>query len=186
MSLPSIASIAADLDLWIPGPVSKVSELNLKRAVISCLDDIGDKANRLEVEDAIAKASDSGPISTVALKLLRQALNVVTKELEETVKLEREKVKRLGGLYVIGTARHESRRIDNQLRGRSGRQGDPGGTRFFLSFEDDIFKLFGAEKMGGLLENFRVADDMPIESDLVRYKICIQTLPIIYHETYSI
>ena len=70
-------------------------------------------------------------------------LSKVTSELEEMIKPEREKVKRLGGLYVIGTSRHESRRIDNQLRGRSGRQGDPGGTRFFLSMEDDIFMTFG-------------------------------------------
>ena len=68
---------------------------------------------------------------------------------------------------MIGTSRHESRRIDNQLRGRTGRQGDPGGTRFFLSLEDDIFKVFGGDKMDKMLENFRVADDMPIESDLV-------------------
>lgn len=73
----------------------------------------------------------------------------------------------IGGLYVVGTSRHESRRIDLQLRGRAGRQGDPGGTRFFLSLEDDLFKIFGADKMTGLMENFRVAEDMPIESDLV-------------------
>jgi len=57
------------------------------------------------------------------------------------IKREKELVKRLGGLYVVGTARHESRRIDNQLRGRAGRQGDPGGTRFFLSLDDDMFKV---------------------------------------------
>ena len=76
-------------------------------------------------------------------------------------------VKALGGLYVVGTSRHESRRIDNQLRGRSGRQGDPGSTRFFLSMEDDIFMTFGGDKMGDVLEKFRVAEDMPIENDLV-------------------
>ena len=73
----------------------------------------------------------------------------MTKEFDEIIKKEREYVKKLGGLYVVGTSRHESRRIDNQLRGRSGRQGDPGGTRFFLSLEDDIFKIFGADKMAG-------------------------------------
>ena len=77
----------------------------------------------------------------IAVKLLRQGLNKITKEFEDMIEMEREKVKRLGGLYVIGTSRHESRRIDNQLRGRAGRQGDPGGTRFFLSLEDDIFKV---------------------------------------------
>lgn len=68
---------------------------------------------------------------------------------------------------MVGTSRHESRRIDLQLRGRAGRQGDPGSTRFFLSLEDDIFKIFGGDKMAGLMDNFRVAEDMPIESDLV-------------------
>merc|ERR1711991_62777 len=115
-------------------------------------------------------------------------LSKVTSELDGMIKSEREKVKRLGGLYVIGTSRHESRRIDNQLRGRAGRQGDPGGTRFFLSMEDDIFMTFGGayiciyinlssnhiytciypgDKMGDVLEKFRVAEDMPIENDLV-------------------
>ena len=82
----------------------------------------------------------------IAVKLLRQGLNKITKEFEDMIEMEREKVKRLGGLYVIGTSRHESRRIDNQLRGRAGRQGDPGGTRFFLSLEDDIFKVNYREK----------------------------------------
>jgi preprotein translocase subunit SecA len=83
------------------------------------------------------------------LQLLRNALTAATSEFDAVVKREKEFVKRLGGLYVVGTARHESRRIDNQLRGRAGRQGDPGGTRFFLSLEDDIFKIFGADKMSG-------------------------------------
>ncbi len=68
------------------------------------------------------------------------------------VEAEREKVKELGGLYVIGTERHESRRIDNQLRGRSGRQGDPGRSKFFLSLEDDLMRIFGSERMDGVLQ----------------------------------
>merc|ERR1711871_486424 len=167
LSLPSVRDLAASLELWMPGKLSQMAELNLKRAVISCLDSIGPDANRLEIEDIVAKAADNAPVDDVAVKLLRKGLSKITSELENMIKLEREKVKRLGGLYVIGTSRHESRRIDNQLRGRAGRQGDPGGTRFFLSLEDDIFKVFGGDKMDKMLENFRVADDMPIESDLV-------------------
>ena len=79
----------------------------------------------------------------IHMSCIYTGLSKVTSELEVLIKLEREKVKRLGGLYVVGTSRHESRRIDNQLRGRAGRQGDPGGTRFFLSMEDDIFMTFG-------------------------------------------
>lgn len=167
LSLPSVRDLASSLELWMPGKLSKMTELNLKRAVISCLDSIGSEANRLEVEDIVAQAADNAPVDDIAVKLLRKGLSKVTSELEEMIKPEREKVKRLGGLYVIGTSRHESRRIDNQLRGRSGRQGDPGGTRFFLSMEDDIFMTFGGDKMGEVLEKFRVAEDMPIENDLV-------------------
>jgi len=70
----------------------------------------------------------------------------------------------LGGLHVIGTERHESRRIDNQLRGRSGRQGDPGSSRFFLSLEDNLLRIFGGDKIGKLMDSLRVDDDVPIES----------------------
>src|SRR6202035_1238245 len=70
----------------------------------------------------------------------------------EEIAAAHEKVKQAGGLFVIGTERHESRRIDNQLRGRSGRQGDPGRSRFFLSLEDDLMRIFGSERMGGMLQ----------------------------------
>ncbi|MGH3089375.1 MAG: SEC-C metal-binding domain-containing protein, partial [Rubrobacteraceae bacterium] len=73
----------------------------------------------------------------------------------------------LGGLYVLGTERHESRRIDNQLRGRSGRQGDPGESRFYLSFEDDLLRLFGGEKMQGLIDRIGLEEDDAIEAGMV-------------------
>jgi preprotein translocase subunit SecA len=82
------------------------------------------------------------------------------------IKLE-EGVPRLGGLKVIGTERHEARRIDNQLRGRSGRQGDPGASRFYLSLEDDLMRRFASQAIGGLMERFRFPEDMPIEHRLV-------------------
>jgi preprotein translocase subunit SecA len=189
LSLPSVGALAFQLGLWMPTTLSSKIELNLKRAVVSCLDILADATaapsssssssssgqaggsaagpGRLEVEDVVARAADSAPVAEFGVKLLRSAINSATAEFEAVVKREKEQVKRLGGLYVVGTSRHESRRIDNQLRGRAGRQGDPGGTRFFLSLEDDIFKIFGADKMAGMLENFRVAEDMPIESDLV-------------------
>ena len=80
---------------------------------------------------------------------------------------EKEKVKELGGLYVIGTERHESRRVDNQLRGRSGRQGDPGETRFFLSLEDDLLRLFGADKIQKLMNFMNIPEDEPITHKMV-------------------
>ncbi len=80
---------------------------------------------------------------------------------------EKEKVRQLGGLLVIGTERHESRRIDNQLRGRAGRQGDPGESRFILSLEDDLLRLFGGERVGKLMEMLKIPEGEPIESRMV-------------------
>ena len=80
---------------------------------------------------------------------------------------EAEKVRAAGGLFIIGTERHDSRRIDNQLRGRAGRQGDPGASRFFLSLEDDLMRIFGGERVQGLMDTLGLDEDMPIENKLI-------------------
>jgi len=80
---------------------------------------------------------------------------------------EMEHVKNVGGLHVIGSERHDARRIDNQLRGRAGRQGDPGSSRFFLSLEDDLMRLFGGEQVGNLMERLKVDDSLPLENKIV-------------------
>ncbi len=80
-------------------------------------------------------------------------------------------VRSLGGLYVLGTERHESRRIDNQLRGRSGRQGDPGETRFYLSGEDDLVRLFAGDRIKGIMERFKLPDDQPMEASILSKQI---------------
>jgi preprotein translocase subunit SecA len=80
-------------------------------------------------------------------------------------------VRELGGLYVLGTERHESRRIDNQLRGRSGRQGDPGETRFYLSGEDDLVRLFAGDRIKGVMERFKIPDDQPMEAKILSRQI---------------
>ncbi|MFR3808918.1 MAG: hypothetical protein ACLTX3_08210 [Lachnospiraceae bacterium] len=82
------------------------------------------------------------------------------------IKLDK-KSREAGGLYVIGTERHESRRIDNQLRGRSGRQGDPGKSRFYISLEDDLMRLFGSEKYISLFENMGIKDGTSIEHKML-------------------
>lgn len=91
--------------------------------------------------------------------------------LHESYKLhtdrEHEEVIKAGGLHIIGTERHESRRIDNQLRGRAGRQGDPGSSQFFISLEDDLMRLFGAENIMGIMDKLGMDDDMPIENNLI-------------------
>ncbi|MGC8529063.1 MAG: preprotein translocase subunit SecA [Leptospirillia bacterium] len=86
---------------------------------------------------------------------------------EEMARKEREAVIAVGGLHIIGTERHESRRIDNQLRGRAGRQGDPGSSRFYLSLEDDLMRIFGAEKIKGLMERMGMEEGVPIEHPFV-------------------
>ena len=86
---------------------------------------------------------------------------------KEAIKAEAEKVREAGGLFILGTERHESRRIDNQLRGRAGRQGDPGESRFYLSLEDDIMRLFGSERVMGMMEKLGVDEDTPIEQKML-------------------
>ena len=76
---------------------------------------------------------------------------------------DHEKVVAAGGLHIIGTERHESRRIDNQLRGRAGRQGDPGSSRFYVSLEDELMRLFGSERISNLMDRFNIEEDVPIE-----------------------
>ena len=96
-------------------------------------------------------------------KLYKELMEKYSAETAEKAK----KVKEAGGLYIIGTERHESRRIDNQLRGRSGRQGDEGESRFFLSLEDDLMRLFGGDRITAMMNTLRVDEDMPIESRML-------------------
>jgi len=99
--------------------------------------------------------------------LFRAAYKILLEKYNKDIISEREEVIKLGGLHVIGTERHESRRIDNQLRGRSGRQGDPGSSRFFLSLEDNLLRIFGGDRIGKLMDSLKVDDDIPIESILL-------------------
>ena len=97
----------------------------------------------------------------------RKRFDELVAEYEPEVKREAEAVREAGGLFIIGTERHESRRIDNQLRGRAGRQGDPGASRFFLSLEDDLMRIFGGERVQGLMDTLGLDEDMPIENKLI-------------------
>jgi preprotein translocase subunit SecA len=94
-------------------------------------------------------------------------LEQVKKEAEEQTKKEHEEVKKLGGLHILGTERHEARRIDNQLRGRSGRQGDPGSSRFYISLEDDLMRILGTDRIKGLLVRAGMHSGVPIENKIV-------------------
>ncbi len=121
----------------------------------------------LELDDRIATAAEKAPTDDNLIKLLRESLSDVKKEYEKVLIHEEEKVREAGGLHVVGTERHESRRVDNQLRGRAGRQGDLGSTRFFLSLDDNLLRIFGGDRVANLMNAFRVDEDMPIESGML-------------------
>ncbi|KHN00241.1 Protein translocase subunit SecA, chloroplastic [Glycine soja] len=120
----------------------------------------------LEAEERLSYTCEKGPAQDEVIAKLRNAFLEIGKEYKVFTEEERKKVVEAGGLHVVGTERHESRRIDNQLRGRSGRQGDPGSSRFFLSLEDNIFRIFGGDRIQGLMRAFRV-EDLPIESKML-------------------
>ncbi|TMD83227.1 MAG: preprotein translocase subunit SecA [Chloroflexi bacterium] len=108
----------------------------------------------------VAKAGQPGAV-TIATNMAGRGTDIVLGE----------GVAKAGGLHIVGTERHESRRIDNQLRGRSGRQGDPGSSRFFLALDDDLMRIFGGERIKNMMNMLRVGDDEPIESRLVSKQI---------------
>ena len=141
--------------------------------------------NHLREAEIIANAGKKGAV-TVATNMAGRGVDIVLggetpKNPDGTVKKdspefkkwqkEHDEVLDLGGLYVIGTERHESRRIDNQLRGRSGRQGDPGASRFFVALDDDIMRLFGGDRIAGMMTRFNMPEDVPLEHPLVTRSI---------------
>lgn len=97
----------------------------------------------------------------------RKTYKDLLKQSKDELKNEQQKVKEVGGLHIIGTERHESRRIDNQLRGRSGRQGDPGSTRFYISLEDDLMRLFAGDKVKTIIETLKMPEDEPLEAGML-------------------
>lgn len=113
----------------------------------------------------IAQAGRFGSV-TIATNMAGRGVDIILGG-NPPSKEEAEKVRQAGGLHVIGTERHEARRIDNQLRGRSGRQGDPGSSQFFLSLEDDLMRIFGGERMKTLMSALKIPEDQPIEAKLV-------------------
>jgi len=115
--------------------------------------------------EIIAQAGRKGAV-TIATNMAGRGVDIILGG-NPPDKKEAEEVKRLGGLHVIGTERHESRRIDNQLRGRAGRQGDPGSSQFFLSLEDDLVRIFAGENVKRLLKKFNFPEDLPIENKMV-------------------
>ncbi|NMB40080.1 MAG: preprotein translocase subunit SecA [Parcubacteria group bacterium] len=119
--------------------------------------------------EIIAQAGKKGAV-TIATNMAGRGVDISLGGVQASPE-ESEEVKKLGGLCVIGTERHEARRIDNQLRGRAGRQGDPGETQFFISLEDDVIRIFGGDKIKALMERFNIDEDTPIENALISRSI---------------
>ena len=122
-------------------------------------------------EDLIAMATGTADIDDEAVKEARNTFRTLYEKYKQEIAPEAEAVRAAGGLFILGTERHESRRIDNQLRGRSGRQGDPGESRFYLSFEDELMRLFGSEKIAGIVERLGLDDDTPIDARILSNSI---------------
>lgn len=135
----------------------KLSEMLQKRGIPHQV--LNAKYHELEAQ-IVSKAGQKGMV-TIATNMAGRGTDIVLGE----------GVKELGGLHIIGTERHESRRIDNQLRGRSGRQGDPGSSQFYISLEDDLMRLFGGDNIGGLMDKLGMDDSAPIESKIVSRSI---------------
>jgi preprotein translocase subunit SecA len=121
--------------------------------------------NHEKEAEIIAQAGKYGAV-TVATNMAGRGVDIILSG-NPPAPEEAKKVREAGGLYVLGTERHEARRIDNQLRGRSGRQGDPGVSQFFVSMDDDLMRIFGSDRMKSMMTTLRVPEDMPLENGLV-------------------
>ena len=140
-------------DIMLGGNVEFLAKSELRRQELS--------------DEMIAEATGFGETDNQEILDARAAFATAEAKYKDIIRLEADKVREVGGLFILGTERHESRRIDNQLRGRAGRQGDPGETRFFLSLEDDILRLFGSERVTTMMEKLGLDEDTPIEQNML-------------------
>ncbi len=118
-------------------------------------------------EELLQEANSYAETSDPEILAVRSQYEALLKQYKAQIAEEAQKVRAVGGLYIIGTERHESRRIDNQLRGRSGRQGDPGESRFYLSLQDDLMRLFSSERIMGLMDRLGLDEDTPIDQKIL-------------------
>ncbi len=121
--------------------------------------------------EVVVEAGEYGAPSSPEVARAREKYRELVLQFKKETDAEHEKVVALGGLHIIGTERHESRRIDNQLRGRAGRQGDPGSSRFYVSLEDDLMRLFGSDNIMGIMDKLGMDDSIPVEHSLVSRSI---------------
>ena len=122
-------------------------------------------------ETLIAEAGGYSVTDDQSILEARRRFVELEKEFEEKIRPDAERVRAAGGLFILGTERHESRRIDNQLRGRAGRQGDPGESRFYLSLQDDLMRLFGSDRISGIVQSLGLPEDQPIDAKILSNSI---------------
>ena len=140
-------------DIMLGGNAEFLAKADLRKAGMS--------------DELIAEATGFAETDNQEILNARKMFSEAEAKYKAEIKEEADKVRAVGGLFILGTERHESRRIDNQLRGRAGRQGDPGETRFFLSLEDDIMRLFGSERVMNMMEKLGVDEDTPIDAKML-------------------
>ena len=140
-------------DIMLGGNAEYLAKADLKKAGLS--------------DELIAEATGFAETDNQEINEARRMFSEAEARYKGEIQAEADKVRAVGGLFILGTERHESRRIDNQLRGRAGRQGDPGETKFYLSLEDDIMRLFGSERVMGMMERLGVDEDTPIDAKML-------------------
>ena len=145
-------------DIMLGGNAEYLAKADLKKAGLS--------------DEMIAESTGYAETDNQEILDARRMFAEAEAKYKEEIKVEADKVRAVGGLFILGTERHESRRIDNQLRGRAGRQGDPGESRFYLSLEDDIMRLFGSERVMGMMEKLGVDEDTPIDAKILSNARC--------------
>ena len=140
-------------DIMLGGNAEYLAKADLKKAGLS--------------DEMIAESTGYAETDNQEILDARRMFAEAEAKYKEEIKVEADKVRAVGGLFILGTERHESRRIDNQLRGRAGRQGDPGETRFYLSMEDDVMRLFGSDRVKGMMETMGLDEDTPIDAKIL-------------------
>eukprot|EP00913_Durusdinium_trenchii_P000312 g285.t1 len=158
-------AVSQTVEAWKP------KETDLKPTSLEAAEQIVSqgKLSELDAEERLSLACEKAPTEDEVILQLREAYKALAAHYKQITDLEKDEVRALGGLLVLGTERHESRRIDNQLRGRCARQGDPGATRFFLSLNDTIFRIFGGDNIKKMMSMMSLSqrDDVPLESGLL-------------------
>ncbi len=157
-------------DIILGGNAEYMAKHELKKRLIAKKAD-DEAMNDEKIEMLMAEATGFADTDDEEILEARRIFRELNDKFKEEIKDEQEEVKNAGGLYIIGTERHESRRIDNQLRGRAGRQGDPGCSKFYLSLEDDLMRIFGSDRVKSMVETLGLEEDEPIEAKILSKSI---------------